>query len=147
MDETQNDASAPQQAAFEAADEQPAGESDSHRGFVREMNSAFATVYGVGGVGVIATTLAVVLAAYQFGQLGSPLVWIAAVVVFLVSLFVLRIIVRRRALGLLEKIGQYCQVNDLTVDQLRERYASDKLYPYFASIFEVIERRDRLRNQ
>ncbi len=136
-----------QPAASAAADETGAGPDDSHRGFVREMNNAFSAVYAVGGISVVALTVAVGVVAAQLGALASPLTWIAAVGVFLVGLFVLRVIVRRRALRLRERIRAYCQANDVPVDELRQHYDDGEAYPYFASIFEVIERREQLRNQ
>jgi Flp pilus assembly protein TadB len=120
---------------------------DAHRGFVREMNKAFASVYGYGGAAVIALVAAGVALAANFGVLGSPLVWIGAVTLFLVALFVLRIFVRRRAQRMLERIRQYCSVNDLSSDEFRQRFGGEGLYPYFESIFEVVERRQKLQNQ
>lgn len=119
---------------------------DAHRGFVREMNRGFATVYGYGGAAVLAVMAAVVVVAASVDALGSPLTWIGTVVGFLLSLFVLRIFVSRRAHRLVERMHQYCQINDISVDDLRQRYAGEGLYPYFESIFEVVERRQQLRN-
>jgi uncharacterized membrane protein len=120
---------------------------DTHRGFVREMNNAFSSVYGYGGAAVLALTASVVALAANFGWLASPLVWIATVVVFLVALFVLRIVVRRRAERLHHRIQQYCALNDIPVDEFRDRFKAEGVYPYLESIFEVIERRQELRNQ
>ncbi|QDG52946.1 hypothetical protein FIV42_20020 [Persicimonas caeni] len=120
---------------------------DAHRGFVREMNRGFATVYGYGGAAVLAVTAAVVGVAATFDALGSPLTWIGAVVAFLLGLFVLRIFVSRKAHRMLDRMRQYCEVNEVTVDELRARYTGEGLYPYFESIFEVVERRQKLRNQ
>lgn len=117
---------------------------EAHRQFVREMNSNFATVYGYGGAAVLAVAASVLLVAWNLGVLWTPLPWIGAVTAFLVGLFVLRLFVRRRAQKLLDNIRQYCEINDLTVEELRERFADDELYPYFESIFEVVERRRQL---
>ncbi|MFP4600465.1 MAG: hypothetical protein ACLFVJ_19580 [Persicimonas sp.] len=130
--------------AVEKADDEVV---DEHRGFVREMNSAFSSVYGYGGGAVLAALAAVVVAGWQFGRLGSPLLWIAAVVIFLGSLFVLKIFVRRRAERLLERIRQYSEVNDISPEILRERYGQEGLYPYFDSIFEVVERAQHIRDE
>lgn len=143
MEEQQDDHEQPVNAPNEAAE----ADQDVHRGFVREMNSGFATVYGYGGAAVLAATAGIVAVAAALDALGSPLTWIGAVVAFLVGLFVLRIFVRRKAERLLARLHQYCEVNEVTVDSLRQRYAGDGLYPYFESIFEVVERRQKLRKQ
>ncbi len=132
-----------EEAQFDA--DEPSAE--VHRGFVREMNSSFGTVYGYGGAAVLAATAAVVALGATFDKLGSPLIWIGAVLSFLGGLFVLRIFVHRKAKRMLDRLRQYCEVNDLSVDELRQRYTGEGLYPYFESIFEVVERRQKLRNQ
>lgn len=131
----------------EASTDTPEANKDAHRGFVREMNRGFATVYGYGGAAVLVVTAAVVAVAATFDALGSPLTWIGAVVCFLLGLFVLRIFVSRRAHRMLERMHHYCEVNDISVGELRKRYTGEGLYPYFESIFEVVERRQKLRNQ
>lgn len=112
-----------------------------HRSFVREMNGAFGTVYGYGGAVVLALTVATPLVGWQFGALKSPLLWLATVLVFLGSLFALRLVVRRRAERLVGRVRQYCEVNDVSADALRDHYADEETYPYFNSMFEVVERR------
>lgn len=120
---------------------------EEHRGFVREMNRAFSGVYGYGGAAVFLLSGGVLVLAALWGALWSPLTWIAALSTFLLAFFVLRIVVRRRARRLLGRIEQYCEANQLEVDALRERYSREGLYPYFESIFEVIERHPRLSNE
>jgi hypothetical protein len=120
---------------------------DAHRGFVREMNQGFSSVYGYGGAVMVAVIAGGLVVAAKFGLLGSPLVWIAAVVLFLVGLFVLRIVVGRRARRMYERIDQYCAINEVPIEEFRERYSGEGLYPYFESIFEVLERRQKLQNQ
>lgn len=117
---------------------------EAHRSFVREMNSAFGTVYGYGGAAVLLVVAGLLVVGWRLGQLTSPLLWLGTVVIFLASLFVLRMIVRRRAERLLERIRQYCEVNDLTVQQLREHFEREDTYPYFDSIFEIVERRRQI---
>jgi hypothetical protein len=124
-----------------ATDEQ----ADAHRGFVREMNKSFSSVYGYGGMAVIAASAAVPLVGWQLGVLGSPVTWSLAVVALLVGLFVVRIFVRRRAQRLRDRIRKYCEINDISAEALRERFGEDSLYPFFASIFKVVERRESMR--
>jgi FtsH-binding integral membrane protein len=141
MDEQEKSQDSPPQQPPQASSH----DAEAHRGFVREMNSAFSLVYGYGGAVVLVLAAGVLLVAWNLGLLWTPAPWVLAVTVFLVGLFVLRIFVRRRANHLLDSIRQYCEINDLTVEQLRSRYADEALYPYFDSIFEVVERRRQLR--
>ena len=135
-----------EQAPHKHSTHQPGDDSlapaEEHRAFVREMNNAFSSVYGYGGAAVMAIAGSVLLVGWNLGQLTTPLIWLIAVSTFLVGLFVLRIFVRRRAKSLRERIRQYCDINDLSVDELRERWADDEAYPYFEAIFEVVERRE-----
>lgn len=125
------------------ADEPEDGDLEAHRSFVREMNGAFGVVYGYGGAVVLAVTAAVPVVGWRLGELTSPLLWLAAVIVFLGGLYALRMVVRRRAGRLHERIERYCEVNELSVDRLREHFRGEATYPYFDSIFEVVERGER----
>ena len=128
------------------ANEALAGENgEEHRAFVREMNDKFSVVYGYGGAAVMAVAGSVLLIGWNLGLLWTPLIWILAVTAFLVGLFVLRLFVRRRAKRLADQVRQYCEINEITVDQLRERWGDQHRYPYFTAIFEVIERRRQLK--
>ena len=120
---------------------------DDHRPFVRELDRKFSTVYGVGGAAVLGSGLAVIGFAWWRNLLGEPNIWALAVTVVLVSLFVLRLFVRRRAERYLSSIREYCRANDVDPQQLREHFDEGERYPYFQSVFETVERREKLRSE
>ncbi|MFW5966301.1 MAG: hypothetical protein ACOCV2_02230 [Persicimonas sp.] len=132
LDDQQKEADQPEEEGLEG-----------HRSFVREMNRAFGAVYGYGGAAVLAVTAAVPVVGWWLGELTSPLLWLFGVIVFLGGLYVLRMVVRRRAGRLHERIERYCEANELSVDRLREHFHGEATYPYFDSIFEVVERGER----
>lgn len=138
------------QSAPAGTDEDPISEEDfreTHRPFVREFDRKFASVYGFGGAAVVIISAMVPLIGWSLSALGSPITWSLCVTVFLISVFVLRIFVRRRAERYRRAIGDYCDVNDIDVERLREAYVDEDIYRYFESIFETIERREKLRAQ
>ena len=117
---------------------------ETHRPFVRELDRKFASVYGFGGAAVLATTVAVPVIGWTMGALASPITWSLCVTILLVAFFVLRAFVRQRARKYRRTIDDYCKVNEIEAEQLRETYIDENMYPYFESIFETLERRERL---
>ncbi|MGM0558867.1 MAG: hypothetical protein ACQEVA_20940 [Myxococcota bacterium] len=117
---------------------------ETHRPFVRELNRDFASVYGFGGAAVLLVTAAVPLVGWFLSALASPITWSVCVTVLLVSIFVLRAFVRRRARRYRTAIDDYCRVNEIDAQRLREAYIDENMYPYFEAIFETIERREEL---
>jgi hypothetical protein len=132
------------QSTEEQPEEPEGGFKETHRPFVRELDRKFASVYGFGGAAVLAATAAVPLVGWALSALASAITWSLCVTVFLVAFFVLRAFVRRRAQRYRRTIDDYCRVNDIEAQQLREAYVDDNMYPYFESIFETIERREKL---
>jgi hypothetical protein len=117
---------------------------ETHRPFVRELNRSFASVYGFGGAAVLVSTALVPLVGWLMSALASPITWSMCVTIFLVSIFALRAFVRRRARRYRTAIDDYCEVNEVDPQRLREAYLDENMYPYFEAIFETIERREKL---
>lgn len=120
----------------------PAGDDEA---FVREIDRQFGRVYSRGGLAILAAiALFCGLAVALFGveTLKMARLWIGLVLVFLVSLFVLRIFVARRALELLAKTQAYCGTHNLDIGALRAEHTKNETYQFFESVFEVAERRD-----
>lgn len=114
---------------------------ERHRAFVRETDKAFSTSYGVGGAAVLGAGAIVIVIGWLFGALGYAAVWVVAVTSSLGSLWVLRTYIRGRRHVLQERLQQYCEVNDLDPEQLRDYYANEGIYPYFLSLFGTEPRR------
>lgn len=115
-----------------------------HEDFVRGIDRQFGRAYSLSGLVVIAAVaLFAGLAVALFGTetLRMARLWIGVVLVFLVSLFVIRIFVARRAFELLAKIQRYCQDHGLHVEAFRAAHTQNGAYQYFQSVFEVTQRR------
>lgn len=121
-------------------------ELDEHRAIVREIHGQFARAYGFGGTAVLVGVAAVFAVAWWFGALLSPITWVLAVTVGLVTLFGVRSVVYRRADELAERLQSYCEANDIDPGRLREHFGDDDLYPFFDALFEVRERRAEIES-
>lgn len=116
-----------------------------HRPFVREVNRRMANVYSVGGGAVLGVGALVIAVGGWLGELDSAIWWSMAVTAFLVALFVLRAVVRRRARAYREEFEAYCEVNEADPAQLRRAFGGEELFPYFEAIFQLEERRAESR--
>lgn len=122
----------------------PTDVAEAEEEFVREVDRQLGRVYSRSGLAVIAAiALFAGLSVTLFGPetLKMARLWIGLVLVFLLSLFVVRILVVRRALDLLAKIQTYCLANDLQINALRAEHTKNGAYKFFESVFEVAERR------
>ena len=108
---------------------------ERHRALVRETDRRFATVYGAGGASVLVAGVAVLVIAAALGAIWTFLPWILSVTVVLMALFVLRSVVNHRREALRTQVHQYCELNGLDWQALRDYYESDGLYPYFSALF------------
>lgn len=109
---------------------------ERHRALVRQVDRKFSGAYGIGGgVALLSTVGTFLVLRFVVGMTGL-LPWLLAVTALLVSMFVLRIIVRARRKSLLAELDGYCELNGLDRDALRNYYAADATYPYFISLFD-----------
>lgn len=130
-----------------AADDAPDHGAPDHEAFVERMNTAFGATYSMGGLAIAVGLMLFVglsVAFFGFAALVSPLLWVLTLLVFLVSFFVLRIFVVRRAFALMDEVQAYCTKNALDLHALRAEFTRAGAYSFFESIFQVLERRDAL---
>lgn len=104
-----------------------------------------ALAYGIGGGAVVSVVAAILIAGWYWWTLWSAVLWLSAISVGLVGLLVVRTFVYRRADRLWERLEAYCDANDLEPELLREHYSGDELYEFFDALFELKERRERMR--
>lgn len=125
-------------------DDESGGEApESHRGFVREIARGVSFAYGLGGTAVLAILAGLLTWGFMAGHLLSPLLWIGTIVAGLTGLFVVRMVVYRRADSLYQRLESYCEANALEPSELRSRYAD--VFPFFEALFDLRERRQRIR--
>ncbi len=110
---------------------------DEHRALVRELDRSFASVYGYGGMGVIAFAAVPVVTAYWQGWLTNPGTWVVAITFGLIGLYPLRGIVNRKRQQLADRFRSYCELNDVDPAAIRSHFKADGGYPYFLSLFEA----------
>ena len=122
---TQTTSSAPDSNAMEA-----------HRPIVRELDKAFASVYGFGGMSVVGFALIPVATAWWQGWLAEIGTWVVVITFALIALYPLRGVVNHGRERLAERFRSYCQVNDLDFAAAVSYFEADEGYPYFASLFE-----------
>jgi hypothetical protein len=109
---------------------------EQHRPIVRELDRSFASVYGYGGMAVLAFALVPVATAYLQGWLTQPGTWVVAITFALIGLYPLRGVVNRRREALAERFYAYCEVNDLDPATIVAYFQDAGDYPYFQSLVE-----------
>lgn len=108
---------------------------------MRRQHETLERVYAYGGLGAFgAATLTLVLF-FVFSTLAAVLPWVFASMVFLVALYIVRQRVQAAKRRLLTDVEQYCLLNELDVDALREHFAQAHTYPFFHAIFEGSRKR------
>lgn len=109
---------------------------EQHRAIVRQLDKSFASVYGFGGMAVIAFAAIPVVAAWFRGWLTSFGTWIVAITFGLIGLYLLRSVVRRRRRALRKRFESYCEVNDIDPEAVAAHFEEADTFPYFVSLFE-----------
>jgi hypothetical protein len=129
----------------QAADQVSADEGtealESHRALVREVNRKIGAIYGYGGAVAFGTAGASVGVLGWWQGYFSFLPWIAAIVVFLMAMLILRAVLARVADTEYDRLASYCEANDVSVERMREHYGGHTAFPYFEALFEIRERR------
>lgn len=135
-----DDQSKPQSPPRQWSDEQRR-RAEEHRAFVREMDNRLGNAYGRGGGLVVLVGCMVVAIGWIVGWLGQPALWLGAITATLAALYGVRkrIYAHRRTLR--RQVDDYCQVNGLSVELLRQYYESQQMYPFFAAIYEQVPTR------
>lgn len=137
---------ATEQPAAEGEEQQQA-RAEAHRPLVREIDRSLGAAYGYGGGAVLLGTVLAVGLAWWWGALWSPLTWLVVVTIGLVGLFVVRSAVHRRAEQLRGRLEEYCEANAVTPRELRRHFGREEYYTFFEALFELQERRERLREE
>lgn len=120
----------------DASDAALAAPLEQHRALVRQVDRKFSAVYGIGGASALAATVTTfVVLRFVVGMTGV-LPWLLAVTALLLSMFGLRLAVRRRKQSLRTQVEGYYSLNGLDREAMRDYYAADGMYPYFVSLFD-----------
>lgn len=115
----------------------PAPDEERHRPLIREINRSLSASYGYGGGAVLLVTALVVAIGAALGGLLSLSTWFFAITIALLSLFVLSAVLRRRRAAMRGRFEDYCRLNGLSDEALREYFVGDGTYPYFDALFEA----------
>ncbi len=121
---------------IDKASDEVAARFEAHRAAAREFNERAQKPYSLGGLFALLAGAAPILGAWSVGQLVGALPYVMAVLMFLASLFFVRLWVRHTARRLRPELKGYCEANDLDARAFVAHYEESGDYQFLASLIK-----------
>ena len=107
---------------------------EEHRPFLRQANHRLAVAYGLGGLSVLGSSVAILVGGWAIGLLTQPATWLGAIAVALFGLWALRFRIDRLASREADALRQYCAVNGVGAVELMEYFDGHAVFPYLDAV-------------